>query len=300
MEITPQPSRYPQIIAVLAIVALLVWGGSFWWKNRPSISVAYNGNNNSAIQLTGNAYYDQLTLQCSDSCCQASVDQMRAIGARVVPASGCPGGSTENSLKCISSYSWCETATTNINASTVPTNVATGAVLTTFTDPGLGLTFMYPASFGTVTISQEAGDPGTLFRGSFSNNSELHFGGISTDFAAGRGGVITDTRGFASIQNTFYFLSVNSKADNSYPLEPLDLLTTADGEPALLLEDYSFVADRNQPDSPTLANSLGAFHLAGLLNLKGETYPGVIFVNNNLDVFPRQQFVDLLESIVIE
>ncbi|OGX28191.1 MAG: hypothetical protein A2787_01790 [Omnitrophica WOR_2 bacterium RIFCSPHIGHO2_01_FULL_48_9] len=57
-------------------------------------------------------YYQELSMECRKtaavSCCMASVRRMTAKQAQLVPAEGCSEGWGKNSLKCVSSYQWCE------------------------------------------------------------------------------------------------------------------------------------------------------------------------------------------------
>ncbi|MBP6921072.1 hypothetical protein KBB89_00805 [Candidatus Gracilibacteria bacterium] len=57
-------------------------------------------------------YYQGLARQCyendSESCCLSSVSNMEAKRAVLIPETGCPVGTKENTLKCLPSYTWCE------------------------------------------------------------------------------------------------------------------------------------------------------------------------------------------------
>ena len=57
-------------------------------------------------------YYQGLAKQCyksdSTNCCLSSVSNMEAKKAILIPGTGCPTGMTQNILKCMGSYTWCE------------------------------------------------------------------------------------------------------------------------------------------------------------------------------------------------
>jgi hypothetical protein len=60
------------------------------------------------------AYYDGLREQCkaagSSSCCLSSVASMEQAGGIMLDdkAGECPEGTSQNMLKCIDSFKWCE------------------------------------------------------------------------------------------------------------------------------------------------------------------------------------------------
>lgn len=57
-------------------------------------------------------YYQGLAKQCYESdstnCCLSSVSNMEAKKAILIPETGCPTGMTQNILRCMGSYTWCE------------------------------------------------------------------------------------------------------------------------------------------------------------------------------------------------
>ncbi len=62
-------------------------------------------------QFTGE--YAELAQKClwkedGITCCISSVQSMQDAQATLTPEKWCPDGSVVNSLKCISSYAWCE------------------------------------------------------------------------------------------------------------------------------------------------------------------------------------------------
>lgn len=57
-------------------------------------------------------YYQGLAKQCYESdsanCCLASVSNMEAKKGILIPGTGCPTDMTQNILRCMGSYTWCE------------------------------------------------------------------------------------------------------------------------------------------------------------------------------------------------
>lgn len=54
--------------------------------------------------------YDALLKKCEGGtgCCKASVERMKQTKAILQSDNKCPQGYTPNTLKCITSYAWCE------------------------------------------------------------------------------------------------------------------------------------------------------------------------------------------------
>lgn len=72
---------------------------------------AYKKLHERLSQFTGE--YAELAQKClwkedGLSCCISSVAAMQNAEATLTPEKGCPDGTIVNSLKCISSYAWCE------------------------------------------------------------------------------------------------------------------------------------------------------------------------------------------------
>ncbi len=99
------PKALPAVSIVILI--LLTLGG-----------IAIGINNYSAYQSQQriihafSPYYQGLAKQCYESdstnCCLSSVSNMEAKKAILIPETGCPTGMTQNILRCMGSYTWCE------------------------------------------------------------------------------------------------------------------------------------------------------------------------------------------------
>ncbi len=95
-----------RILIVLGILALLGWiiiGTNQYFAHKKL--------QQRLAQFTGE--YAELAQKCMQkedglSCCMSSVEAMQGAQASLTPEKWCPDGSIVNSLKCISSYAWCE------------------------------------------------------------------------------------------------------------------------------------------------------------------------------------------------
>ncbi|PIR43231.1 hypothetical protein COV24_03710 [candidate division WWE3 bacterium CG10_big_fil_rev_8_21_14_0_10_32_10] len=112
-------------------------------------------------------YYQELRKQCNKNdnlmttfykrigkisgCCEASIDSMEAGRYKLAENGTCPTGFTLNSLLCIDSYKWCESA-----ASPTPTPNQT-AEWKTYRNEKYGFEFEYPTSWFTQSTNVEEG-----------------------------------------------------------------------------------------------------------------------------------------------
>lgn len=171
-----------------------------------------------------------------------------------------------------------------------------------FKNDELGISFNYPPNFGESNViiaepgKRPGGETGRKIVGSFSQFSALEFGGITDDFTAGREGLITDTRGFIEENGQYYFKFVSNKDYKDYEIQPLKVLEKDFGK-ILILNDQSFKAEREWADGPVFG--VGNNNLAGLVNLKGEEFPGLVFYNTKTDEFSLEDFESLLDSMVV-
>ena len=96
-----------------------------------------------------------------------------------------------------------------------------------FSSPELGISFNYPALFGEVSLTISDGKTGKIFRGIFSNNNKLSFGGVSQNFSRPATSTlvnILDTSGFKKRLTGYYFKHVSEQAVTDYEIEPLDVI----------------------------------------------------------------------------
>jgi hypothetical protein len=173
-------------------------------------------------------------------------------------------------------------------------------IMQKFNDDALGISFNYPSNLGEIKLviaepgKRPGGETGKKLVGTFSQFSGLELGGITDDFSAGRSGMITDTRGFVEENGSYYFKFVSSKNYRDYEILPLKVLEKDFGK-IIILNDQSFEAEREGVDGPVLG--VGKDNLAGLVNLKGEEFPGIIFYNFNVMELKPDDFEAILNSI---
>ena len=167
-----------------------------------------------------------------------------------------------------------------------------------FSSPELGISFNYPALFGEVSLTISDGKTGKIFRGIFSNNNKLSFGGVSQDFSRSATSTlinILDTSGFKKRLTGYYFKHVSEQAVADYKIEPLDVIKSKSS--IVLVDKGSFVFDQEN-ESQTI--SLGENDLAGLVNLAGGTFSGLAFLNQDVENFSLIEFGAMLELVEVK
>ncbi len=159
-----------------------------------------------------------------------------------------------------------------------------------FSDSELGIAFEYPAVFGEVNLLISDEEGGKKFTGRFSNNDKLIFGGVSADY--GKSGTTTpaafiDALGFAKKKGKYYYRS--PAAD--YEVKPANIVKLGGGGEALIVDKNSF-GDKGQ--------DVGIGEDAGvLLNLNSKDFPGLAFLNQDLEKFPLIDFGAMLETVEV-
>ena len=167
-----------------------------------------------------------------------------------------------------------------------------------FSSPELGISFNYPALFGEVSLTISDGKTGKIFRGIFSNNNKLSFGGVSQDFSRSATSTlinILDTSGFKKRLTGYYFKHVSEQAVTDYEIEPLDVIKSKSS--IVLINKGSFVFDQEN-ESQTIG--LGENDLAGLVNLAGGTFSGLAFLNQDVENFSLIEFGAMLELVEVK
>ena len=167
-----------------------------------------------------------------------------------------------------------------------------------FSSSELGLNFHYPALFGEISLTISDGRTGKIFRGSFSNNDKLSFGGVSQDFSRSATTTlinILDTYGFKKGFVKYYFKYVSEQAITDYEIEPLDVIKSKSS--VALVDKNSFVFDQ---ENESQIISLGENHLAGLVNLEGDTFGGVAFLNQDVENFSLIEFGAMMEMVEVK
>lgn len=163
----------------------------------------------------------------------------------------------------------------------------------------LSFRFQYPVSFGEVKLEKIEGDSGVKFIGTFTENEELYFGGISKDYLAATttnasSSVVgfVDSFGFTKEGDKYFYQTVGEESKD-HRIEPMRTVNSDLGGVVLLNKD-SFVKDEegNIWDFG-LGHDIGA-----ITNIKNSKFDGgLVFVNKNTAKFPLVDFEDTLRSI---
>lgn len=163
-----------------------------------------------------------------------------------------------------------------------------------YSNPELGISFEYPASFGEVKVTTSNGETGKTFKGEF-NNNKLFFGGVTADYsrATGTEAEFTDTLGYEKKKTVYYYKYAAEKNKAvEYKINPISAVKTKNGE-ALVVDKKSFVDAQGKPQI-NINENIGA-----VVNLKKGGFAGMAFVNQDLGIFPLIDFGAMLESIEI-
>lgn len=158
----------------------------------------------------------------------------------------------------------------------------------------MGLSFVYPAAFGEVSIEEKEGLTGKRFIGSFSMNDKFKFGGIYDDYA----GLSTsteispmETKGYIEKKKKYYF-QIPGDENEDYEIKPISEIEFGE-EKALFFDKNSFV------NSEELVEIAIRENLGVLVNLDGEKVQGVSFVNMDFGLLSVKDFENLIKSIKI-
>lgn len=165
-----------------------------------------------------------------------------------------------------------------------------------YSSPELGINFEYPASFGEVKLTVSNGETGKAFKGVFSNNDKLFFGGVTADYsktATSTEAEFTDTLGYEKKKNVYYYKYAAEKNKSvEYKINPVNAVKTKNGE-ALIVDKKSFAGAQEKPQI-NIGENIGA-----VVNLKKGGFTGMAFVDQDLGLFPLINFGAMLESIEV-
>ncbi len=179
---------------------------------------------------------------------------------------------------------------------------------TEYINQDLGISFSYPASFGDVTVAYENGDAGRNFIGSFSDFDKLVFGGVTEDYSVIRKLELIDTQGYRVRSGKYYFKSIGEGPD-LYEFEPFKILEVdnteipvIDKEDFLVKEDSGLTFDEVIADESVITEvsvDKERNRILALVNLEGEEFTGMAFLDNNTEALPLSNFEVILSSIII-
>lgn len=159
-----------------------------------------------------------------------------------------------------------------------------------FDSPELGIKFEYPASYGEVKWTIEKGEAGKIFSASFSNNSQLVFGGITKDYQAGNTGTYTATQGWQKKSGKYFFIPADGSKPENFPITPLKVVKIDNNE-ILFLDNNSFATG-----TPF---SVGENNLGALANLTGKEFTGLAILNKDIQAVTQADFEKIINSIEI-
>ncbi|PLX27450.1 hypothetical protein C0583_04015 [Candidatus Parcubacteria bacterium] len=143
-----------------------------------------------------------------------------------------------------------------------------------FVDPELGISFDYPATFGDVVLEMVDGKTGKKFKGTFSKNEKLVFGGVSSDYEPMATTTIVEfleTQGFYERRDNYYFIGIGEDRES----EDIEMIPSKgieyDDNVALIIYKNSFVLDEGADGLPVnIGENIGA-----LVNLEGDNFFGL-------------------------
>lgn len=162
-----------------------------------------------------------------------------------------------------------------------------------FNDEELGIFFEYPAVLGEVKLEKSKGSSGNKFRGTFSKNEKLVFGGVSKDYVAAASGTASDfldTSGYMEKGGKFYYQPAGMSESTDYEFKPAKTAGKA-----FMLDKNSFV--------PLTASSTKTVDIgensAAIAKLEKGNYTGVAFLNQDFTLMPLENFESMLKSIEV-
>ncbi len=164
-----------------------------------------------------------------------------------------------------------------------------------YANADMGMSFEYPAAFGSITVATTTNASSTAFTAVFENNDKFVFGGVDKAYAK----TSTDTvktfelKGFVQKNNKYFVLGPNKGQE--FEVDPAKVINFNSGT-ALLLEKKSFVISQEGDGLPV---DIGE-NIMVVLNLKSGIYSAVSFVNSDFGMFSLQDFVKLIESVRID
>lgn len=171
----------------------------------------------------------------------------------------------------------------------------------------LGISFSYPAVYGEVLINYEEGGSGKLFYGTFSDFNDLVFGGVSPDYTTSRELALTDTQGYRQRGGKYYYKSLGEDPV-VYEVEVFKVLDAENTEIPVIDKENFLVPDDVGPSfEEVVAKAEGEEadvaeeknKLLALINLEGDEFAGLAFLNNNTESVSLSDFEDILTSISV-
>jgi hypothetical protein len=169
-------------------------------------------------------------------------------------------------------------------------NASQATGLKTYTNEALGLAFQYPKEYGDISLVKDDGSyGGHRFTGQFSGNTKLKFIIASVDYRDDGEDLLTTFRGHYEADGRTYYRWADPHNTSASAVQigtPVKTLSV-DGRKVFIVDDNSFV----RQDGPAVGP--GAGNVAGLANLRGAAYPGVVFITS----MPANDLEPILSSL---
>lgn len=210
-------------------------------------------------------------------------------------------------------------------------NLLDGAIKV-FEDTNLNYSFDYPAVFGKSDYKLSEGETGTIFRGKFTENSNLIYGGAASLVFGTSTSVntILNTKGFTKEEDNYFF---TSDGGEKLEFKPTEVLTTRSGAEVAILNKGSFKIDAGEPEvsekeindrvveedseenayteatknedqiemTATIFQDIESEKtVAAIISLNDDKFKGIVFLNRNTDELSLQDFKAILESVEIK
>ena len=166
----------------------------------------------------------------------------------------------------------------------------------TYTNEELGFSFEYPKYLGKPNFEIKEGSTGNMFY-IFFNIDNLLFVGATEDYGAAIDQLsLARTRGHEQSQEGVYYYNI---INNKLKVEPDKIIKASTGEEVLILGHDSFVDLRNFDEGPYTQLKLNKGERLATVNLEGNVYSGMAFINRNAKELSMADFEKIIQSIKI-
>jgi len=161
-----------------------------------------------------------------------------------------------------------------------------------FVSQEYGFSFFYPVTFGEVSIELEEGTAGKKIIGTFSDNKNLVFGGITEDYinSTSTEPAFMDTQGFRKRWGKYFYKALGSE---TYEVNPVKIVGLGEGE-AIFLDKNSFTVEEDETVPVNIGENVGF-----LINLENDEFSGIAFLNSDFGALPPEEFELLVKTINI-
>jgi hypothetical protein len=164
--------------------------------------------------------------------------------------------------------------TGNTVASAAPT-----ANLKTYANTDAGFSFRYPSSYGDVVVSKEVSSytGGLRYTGTFSAKPGMKFVLTSANYRDDGTNLLNTFRGWYESSGKTFYKWADTQYTGASPVEISSTLASLSvgSQRVLFVDDNSFT----HRDGPAVGP--GGGNLAALVNLQGQTYPGLVLTTSD-------------------